>query len=66
MFCTVKWLASNVTSNVNISPGASWEAVRERFTVYSKNLAECKTHPSRCETEYHVCECVQELKMVVW
>lgn len=64
MFRTVKWLACFVASNVNVSSDASLGSCGRVPHYYLSVI----THPTRCETSIleHFCECVQELKIVVW
>ena len=66
MFCTVKWLACFVSSNVNNSTDASLG--RRGLHYLQDNWLRVNTHPTRCETAIleHFYECDQELKIVVW
>lgn len=68
MFCTVKWLACFVLSNVNISTDASLRSCGRGLHCLKDNWLSVNTHPTRCQTAIleHFCECVQELKIVVW
>lgn len=51
MFCTAKWLACFVSSNVNISTDASLGS-RGRVLQYLQDNCwlSVNTHPTRCET----------------
>lgn len=50
MFCTVKWLACFVLSNVNISTDASLGSCGRGLHYLQDNWLSVNTHPTRCET----------------
>lgn len=68
MFCTVKWLACFVLSNVNTSTDAYLESCGSGHRWLQDNWLSVNAHPTRCEIAIleHYCECVQEFKILVW
>lgn len=50
MFCTVKWLACFVSSNVNTSTDASLESCGRGPHYLQDNWLSVNTHPTKCET----------------